>query len=1106
MTDINIYGVLHNDTPENTVAKAGQIRDDELEMQQSEINADFKKKIDDLQKGGTSTISTDGETIAEVELSDGGKAIGIPNRKPDTNLGYVILKKNKSLIEQITEANTIYEVRYSYDLGGETLTMPENCVLKFEGGIISNGTINGNKTSIVAPICKIFGDNLNFSEDAGSFYIDFVYAEWWGCIGRFPEGSYINATYPQDAAANETTMSLPDCAPYFNKAFEFAHRYSCAVKSLGCSYAVRSTINILDNTTFITEENTVFCVYGKGEGKTIVTQDVDTALLSSETVDEIPFYLKQNQYIATEAMFVAFNVSSCRVKLIGRGTINTVRSQCAIGLLVKSRDYETLDMSYFLHIDLRFVGGAFGEQAGDSKFYTYGHGAPTDSTTNQTGSTLYYVDVDSIDSTPIFEGVRFKRYQKSNNKNTWSTSGNCYRRLNTDIRFEMSEGGAGGRLIDPHIRIGCMFGFRGVELLAHDGGWFNISTWEGTISNKYGNFISIFTDGAIESHDFSGVSMQWGQSNWETCCFYAIKTKGITIGASADLSYTAPKIEVGFYFGKFTSDCIQTWIDDISYVVDLGEDNDVGYNIMFDKQTLAGTSWVNQWSKRLPTNLGFMKIDSIKTVEEVEEVIDNVDDFTIEDYYPFLFDDDDETYETIIDTDNNIYGTYFLIDKSNDEKAMSKEWAYIEIDFCIVGSKANYYEDGTFNIMLFANGYIKGNSGVHVLKPIIQETTYITTRLPYIQRMFIPIRKDIHTSGRLAIFTTKNQEKIQLQVYGIKLWTTNAAPADKFTYRKFYPKNSFIIAEENSIFYNTGDAKNNNFVNTSDNNKMDNEIIIPIIISSAKKTCYITVQPYLTGHSSYELIDEKGYISAKLNNGTISNNANFPGGYNNGYRKVEFITTGIPEDYTYPYVFKVKLKSVCGITVNGYYKTNLIDIIRQGIKEITIKSIGGTEDGELLLNGDDISNHVSDIRVLDLSLLKNVESNNVKAKINTISLNKIEYININKSIKLYGNIALLSDRLYYLYVVDGTDLTYNTINGSKSWKSDFSRLYISNANSFTTDMVDALLIDLSNSIIYTEASIKQITLLKTIGGRTSASDSAVEKLESLGFTVTITQQ
>lgn len=45
MTDINIYGVLHNDTPENTVAKAGQIRDDELEMQQSEINADFKKRL-----------------------------------------------------------------------------------------------------------------------------------------------------------------------------------------------------------------------------------------------------------------------------------------------------------------------------------------------------------------------------------------------------------------------------------------------------------------------------------------------------------------------------------------------------------------------------------------------------------------------------------------------------------------------------------------------------------------------------------------------------------------------------------------------------------------------------------------------------------------------------------------------------------------------------------------------------------------------------------------------------------------------------------------------------------------------------------------------------
>lgn len=48
----------------------------------------------------------------------------------------------------INESNTIYEVRYDYDLNGETITIPERCVLKFEGGKFNNGIIIGNNTII----------------------------------------------------------------------------------------------------------------------------------------------------------------------------------------------------------------------------------------------------------------------------------------------------------------------------------------------------------------------------------------------------------------------------------------------------------------------------------------------------------------------------------------------------------------------------------------------------------------------------------------------------------------------------------------------------------------------------------------------------------------------------------------------------------------------------------------------------------------------------------------------------------------------------------------------------------------------------------------------
>ena len=1054
--------------------------------------------------GGTINNLPDGETLAEIELAEGIKAIGIPNRKAETNLGYVILKKNKSLIEQIKDANTIYEVRYAYDLGGETLPMPENCVLKFEGGIISNGIINGNKTSIVAPIYKIFGDNLNFSEDAGSFYIDCVYAEWWGCVGRFPKKADITPTYPQDAPYSSESKALPDCAPYFNKAFEFAHRYSCAVKALGCCYAVRSTIKILENTTFITEENTVFCVYMKGTGKTIVTQSTETSEFSSEEVDEVPCYLKQNQYIDTSSMAVAFEVSSCRVKLLGRGTISLGYTQYCIGMLVKSRDYETLDMSYFLEIDLRFVGGIYGEQAGDSKDL-YGYGKPTDDSLNKTGESQYYIDLSSVDSNPDYKGLRLQRYEKKNNTNTWSANGQYWRRMSTDLRFEMSQGGAGGRLIDPHIRIGSMFGFRGVEIITHDGGWFNISTWEGTISNKYGNYLSIFSDYDANSHNFSGLTMQWGYSNWETCVFYAIRTSGITIGASADLAYAKPKIEFGFYFGKYTSNCVQTWIDDISYVVDLGTNNNVGYNIMLENQTLAGTCWVNQWSKKLPTNLGFMKIDSVKTVDEIESVIDDVDNFTIEDYYPVLFDDDDSTYETVIDTDNGIFGTYFLVDKNNAQRGMSKEWAYIEIDFCVVGNNANRYENGVFNIMLFNTGYIAGNSGTHLLKPIIRETTYFSSYTAYVQRMFIPVKKNVLSRGRLAIFTTKLQEKIQLQIYGIKLWTTNFAPAEIYQYRNIYPQNSYLNSEEGTIFYNAGNSNNNDFRKIGLENRMLEDVIVPVCLKGAFKVGF-TINAYSTKTATYEIIDPKGMITAKMDNNVEGNTGIFPGGYQSGYRGLNFTYNGEEDLNENPYFFKVKFKGIVGLNVSGYCLTNLIDILQAGVKELTFSN-HSSQSGLLTLNGEDISNYVSDLRYFNAKLTMgfNTVSDSAKALISTASMKNIEYFNASSVFEVYGNLSLLPRRLYTFYTNGGDELTYNTVPHAKVWGENFANLYIEKATSFTSEMIDALLIDLAESIKSPEGTTKQIKLLKTAGERTSASDSAVEILENLGFTISITQ-
>lgn len=45
--------------------------------------------------------------------------------------------------------NTIYIIKDDFDLNGATITIPANCVLDFQGGSLSNGTLVGNNTVIV---------------------------------------------------------------------------------------------------------------------------------------------------------------------------------------------------------------------------------------------------------------------------------------------------------------------------------------------------------------------------------------------------------------------------------------------------------------------------------------------------------------------------------------------------------------------------------------------------------------------------------------------------------------------------------------------------------------------------------------------------------------------------------------------------------------------------------------------------------------------------------------------------------------------------------------------------------------------------------------------
>ena len=53
---------------------------------------------------------------------------------------------------EFSDSNTIYEIRYDFDLNGKEIQLLENCTLYYNGGSLKNGTIIYNNTNLVGQI------------------------------------------------------------------------------------------------------------------------------------------------------------------------------------------------------------------------------------------------------------------------------------------------------------------------------------------------------------------------------------------------------------------------------------------------------------------------------------------------------------------------------------------------------------------------------------------------------------------------------------------------------------------------------------------------------------------------------------------------------------------------------------------------------------------------------------------------------------------------------------------------------------------------------------------------------------------------------------------
>ena len=116
--------------------------------------------------GQTITNLPDGEDLQSVHgvLKFADKQY---NPNAYSGLGRRILRKNiVAGVNVLTQSmmqwpNTIYVIQYDYDLQGETITVPEGCVLQFEGGGFSNGEVKNYNKFIKASILGLYCNNEN---------------------------------------------------------------------------------------------------------------------------------------------------------------------------------------------------------------------------------------------------------------------------------------------------------------------------------------------------------------------------------------------------------------------------------------------------------------------------------------------------------------------------------------------------------------------------------------------------------------------------------------------------------------------------------------------------------------------------------------------------------------------------------------------------------------------------------------------------------------------------------------------------------------------------------------------------------------------------------
>lgn len=131
-----------------------------------------------------------------------------------SGMGKVYLRKhivngtNMLTQHMMRKPNTIYVIRYDYCLGGETIEVPEGCVLEFDGGSLRNGKIVGHNTKIAGILNKIFKNSIsidgiwNIATISTNYFDNLDYTNSLKNVFNLSNPDITNTIYVEDKGSN----------------------------------------------------------------------------------------------------------------------------------------------------------------------------------------------------------------------------------------------------------------------------------------------------------------------------------------------------------------------------------------------------------------------------------------------------------------------------------------------------------------------------------------------------------------------------------------------------------------------------------------------------------------------------------------------------------------------------------------------------------------------------------------------------------------------------------------------------------------------------------------------------------------------------------------